>query len=186
MDTYFPPFFLYLKSNCLNQYHIIYCCESSSCSVTSDSWQPHDCSLLGSSVHGNLQARILEWLAIPFSRGSSWLRDWTRVSCIAGRFFTVWATREAQLLLGQQYMECNVFAVAAQRKWLGAKLYKGRKQLWWCQIHTNICKVSEIMTKRVNITEAINRYLISCCMGEGNGTPLQYSCLENPMDGAAW
>ena len=71
MDTYFPPFFLYLKSNCLKQYHIIYCCESSSCSVMSDSWQPHDCSLPGSSVHGILQARVPEWLAIPFSRGSS-------------------------------------------------------------------------------------------------------------------
>ena len=115
--------FLYLKSNCLKQYHIIYCCESSSCSVMSDSWQPHDCSLPGSSVHGILQARIPERLAIPFSRGSSWLRDWTRVSCIAGRFFTVWATREAQLLLGQQHMACNVLAVAAQRRWFGAKLY---------------------------------------------------------------
>ena len=49
----------------------------------------------GSSVHGILQARILEWVAISSSR-SSWPRDQTRVSCIAGRFFTVWATREAQ------------------------------------------------------------------------------------------
>ena len=46
-------------------------------------------------VHGVLQARILEWVAIPFSRGSSPFRDQTRVSCIAGRFFTVWATRKA-------------------------------------------------------------------------------------------
>ena len=54
-----------------------------------------DCSLPGSSVHEILQARILEWVAIPFSRGSSWPRDWTWVSCIAGRCFTIWATREA-------------------------------------------------------------------------------------------
>ena len=47
---------------------------------------------LSSSVHGILQARILEWVAIPFSRGSSWPRDWTRVSCIAGRFFTIWVS----------------------------------------------------------------------------------------------
>ena len=119
----FPPFFLYLKSNCLKQYHINYCCECGSCSVMSDSWQPHDCSLPGSSVHGILQARLPEWLAIPFSRGSSWPRDWTRVSYIAGRFFTVWATREAQLLLGQEHMECNIFAVAAQRRWFVSKLY---------------------------------------------------------------
>ena len=44
---------------------------------------------------GILQGRILEWVATPSSRGSSQLRDWTQVPCIAGRFFTVWATREA-------------------------------------------------------------------------------------------
>ena len=47
------------------------------------------------TVHGNLQARILEWVVIPFSRGSSQPRDWTQVSWIAGGFFTIWATREA-------------------------------------------------------------------------------------------
>ena len=46
------------------------------------------CSLLGSSVHGDSPARILEWVAMPFSRGSSQLRDGTQVSCIVGRFFT--------------------------------------------------------------------------------------------------
>ena len=54
-----------------------------------------DCSPPGSSVHGILQARILVWVAISFSRGSSQTRDWTQVSHIAGRFFTLWATREA-------------------------------------------------------------------------------------------
>ena len=47
-----------------------------------------DCSLPGSSIHGIFLARILEWVAIPFSRGSSWPRDQTHVSCITGRFFT--------------------------------------------------------------------------------------------------
>ena len=51
-----------------------------------------DCSFPGSSVHRIFQARILEWVAIPFSRGSSQSRNWIWVSCIAGRFFTVWAT----------------------------------------------------------------------------------------------
>ena len=60
---------------------------------------PMDCSSLGYSVPGILQERILEWVAIPFSRGSSQLRGWTRVSHIAGRFFTIWTTREAQTLL---------------------------------------------------------------------------------------
>ena len=56
---------------------------------------PVDCSLPGSSLHEILQARILEWVAISFSRGSSWCRDWTQVSGIAGRCFNLWATREA-------------------------------------------------------------------------------------------
>ena len=55
-----------------------------------DSWDPKDCSLPDSSVRGILQARILEWIAISFSRGSSWPRDWTQVSRIAGRHFTDW------------------------------------------------------------------------------------------------
>ena len=54
---------------------------------------PMDCSPPGFPVHGILQARTLQWVALPFSRGSSWLRDGTHVSCIAGRFFTVSATR---------------------------------------------------------------------------------------------
>ena len=55
-----------------------------------------DSSQPGSCVHGILQARILEWVAIPFSRGSSQPRDQTQVFRIAGRFFTVWVAREAQ------------------------------------------------------------------------------------------
>ena len=56
---------------------------------------PMDYSLPGSSVRGIFQARVLEWIAISFSRGSSQPRDWTQVSCIAGKCFTVWATTEA-------------------------------------------------------------------------------------------
>ena len=55
---------------------------------------PMDWSLPGSSVHRIFQARILKRVVIPFSRGSSQPRDQTRVSCIAGRFFTTWATRK--------------------------------------------------------------------------------------------
>ena len=58
---------------------------------------PMDYSPPGPSVHGILQARILEWVVIPFSRGSSQPRDLTQVSCIASRFFTVWVIREAQI-----------------------------------------------------------------------------------------
>ena len=59
-------------------------------------WDPMDCSLPGSSIHGIFKARVLEWSAISFSRGSSQPRDRTQISGIAGGFFTVWAPREAQ------------------------------------------------------------------------------------------
>ena len=61
---------------------------------------PMDCSLPGSSAHGISQARILEWVAIPFSRGSSWPRGQTWVFFIAGRFFTIWVTRKARSIYG--------------------------------------------------------------------------------------
>ena len=56
----------------------------------------------GSSVHGFLQARILEWIAIPFSTGSSWPKDQGLVFCITGRFFTIWATGKSFSL----YIKC--------------------------------------------------------------------------------
>ena len=59
---------------------------------------PMDCSPPGSPVHGILPARILEWVAIAFSRGSSRPRDQTQVSCIAGRRFNLWATRKTQIV----------------------------------------------------------------------------------------
>ena len=66
---------------------------------------PMDYSLPGSSVHGILQARILEWVTITFSRGSSWHRDQTRVSYTAGRFFTIRAIskwkNETEILVTQ-------------------------------------------------------------------------------------
>ena len=55
---------------------------------------PTLCNPMDYTVHGILQARIMEWVAFPFSRASSQPRDQTQVSCIAGRFFTNWATRE--------------------------------------------------------------------------------------------
>ena len=60
---------------------------------------PIDGSPLDSSVHGVLQARILGWISVSFSRGSSLPKDQTWVSCIAGRFFTIWVTREAHVYI---------------------------------------------------------------------------------------
>ena len=65
--------------------------------------KPMSCNLLGSSVHGILQERILEWVPISFSRRSSQTRDWTPVFHIAGRFFTICSTRETHLKLSGVY-----------------------------------------------------------------------------------
>ena len=89
---------------------------------------PMDCSPPGSSVHGILQARILGWVAFPFSRGSSQPRDRTQVSHIAGRFFTSWATREA-LLLGKG---CIIYFTM----YLIFRFLLSLLKLWW-----NTCKI---------------------------------------------
>ena len=74
-------------------------------SEVAQSWptlcNPIDCSPPGSSIHGIFQARVLEGVAISFSRGSSWTRDQTQVSHIAGRCFTIWAIREDPSYKGQ-------------------------------------------------------------------------------------
>ena len=69
---------------------------------------PMVCSLPGSSVHGILQARMPKWVAISTSRVSSWPRDWTWVSRIAGSFFTDWATREAPVYV---YIYTHICAI---------------------------------------------------------------------------
>ena len=68
---------------------------------------PTVCDPMDYTVDGILQARILEWGAFPFSRGSSQPRDWTQVSHIAGGFFTSWATREAQVNIWPYYYSNN-------------------------------------------------------------------------------
>ena len=81
-------------SSCVNQMGACMDVQSiQSCPTLCD---PVNCSPPGSSVHGILQARILEQVAMPSSRESSQPRDWTRISCIEGRFFTHWVTWEAQ------------------------------------------------------------------------------------------
>ena len=84
------------KDNCSYYYYhfmINFCCLVAQSRPTLFA-TPMDCNLPSSSVHEILQARILEWVAISFSRGSSWPRDRTCISCISGGFFTDWATGE--------------------------------------------------------------------------------------------
>ena len=124
---------------------------------------PMDCSLPGSSLHGILQARILEWVAISFSRGSSQPMDQTQVSTVDG-FFTIWATREGHALI------YNIHAIYIH--------------ILLCNYHfpggsgskASVCNAGDLGS-----TPGLGR-----SPGEGNGNPLQYSCLENPMDRGAW
>ena len=84
-------------------------------------WDPMDCNLPGSSVHGILQARILEWVAMTSSRGTSWPGDQTHVFCassIAGRFFTCWASWANLPLLLKTLGEGNKKSLPIKRdKW---------------------------------------------------------------------
>ena len=77
----------------LYDYVLYLCLVTQSCPPL---YNPMDYSRPGASVHGILQARILEWVAMPSSRGSSQASDRTQVSHIAGGFLTSWATREAR------------------------------------------------------------------------------------------
>ena len=85
-------------AKCFFVYKLVLSEVAQSCLTLCD---PMDCSLPGSSVHGIFQAIVLEWTAISFSRGSSQPRDWTRVSHIVDRRFTVWATREVHLYMSK-------------------------------------------------------------------------------------
>ena len=99
-----------MKITCSNKNFLSQCLGHSSevTQLCPTLWDPMDCSLPGSSIHGIFQARILEWVAISFSRRSSPPRDWTWGSRIVGRRFTVWATRE---VLGHSKCSINTCSV---------------------------------------------------------------------------
>ena len=87
-----------------------------------------DYSLPDSSIHGIFQARILEWVAISFSRGSFRPRDQTRVSGIAGRLFTVWASRESQV---RPVIEGHILYDSTYISSLEQLIIQGQKAEWW-------------------------------------------------------
>ena len=101
---------------------------------------PMGYSLPGSSVPGILQARILEWVAIPFSRGSSQPRNRIRVSCMAGRFFTIWATRE-ELSLSLRTDEPICRAVIETQTW--------RTNLWKQQGKERVGLIERVALKHI-------------------------------------
>ena len=87
------PVYIYLRDSCMHAQFCLTLCD------------PMGCSVLGSSVHGIFQARILEWVAISFSRVSSWPRDWTHISCLEGRFFTAEPSGKTHRLMRIKYFQ---------------------------------------------------------------------------------
>ena len=119
-----------------------------------------DCSLPGSSVYRILQARILEWVAYPFS---TWkchlLTHLPRQPCSGGH----------QPVLLEKAMAPHSSTLAWKISWTEEP---GGPQ--------------SMGSLRVGQDSATSLSLFLSCIGEGNGNPLQYSCLENPLDGGAW
>ena len=204
-----------------------------------------DCSLPGSSIHEISQARILEWIAIPFSRGSSRPRNWTHISSIAGRFFTAWATREAQRIFWGIYsyqikpltLYLQSTTPGGSTQWEGGNLEPNTKLGWMAgsQLHMDVpwmtlidpmesktCihypdspeldprsphdHINTIWMGESKTKNGLPRWLTAWKIrlpiqdlqkmqnwnlgqedfpGGGNGNPLQYSCLGNPMDRGA-
>ena len=108
---------------------------------------PTDCSPVGFSVHEILQARILEWVAISYSRGSSQPKDWTQVSCIAGRFFIDWATREAPWTHGLLSIFNMILRTLMALFHLGYKKMRltERGMLWSSTYHWMISESQELV-----------------------------------------
>ena len=124
-----------------------------------------DCSPPGSSVHGVSQSKILEWVAISFSMESSQPRDQTSISCIGRQVLYHWATWEVPNL---QYMYLNKCGLNSKWASLVAQQVKN--------LPTNAGDLRD-----VGSVPGLGRSL-----GEGNGNPLQYSWLGNPMYREAW
>ena len=175
-----------------------------------------DCSPSGSPVHGILQARILEWVAIPFSKGSSQPRDPAQVSCIAGEFFTTkppgkplgtctliylkWVTNK-----DLEYSSGNPAQCMWLPGWEGSLGENGYMYMngwvpslfpWNYQnIVNGYTPIWAFQTAPVlenlpaNAEDIRDVGLIvgwEDPLGGGHSNPLQYSCLENSMDRGAW
>ena len=161
-----------------------------------------DCSLPGSSVHGTFQARILEWVAISSSRGSSPPRDPTRISCIGRQILYHWVTWEA-LLIGTLFQNevfafrfpvhwkfssqmrarfCQRLVSFGRRQWQPTPVFLPEKSLG----RRSLVCCSPWGREESNTTEWLHFHFSLSCTGEWNGNPHQCSCLENPGDGGAW
>ena len=198
---------------------------------------PMDCNLPGSSIHGILQARILGWVAICFSRGSSWSRGWTWIPCIMGRLFMAWATRQSTLgKVKNSRKGVTVWSVVKhcgdQPDWIEGPLnVAGNRDTSSYSSLKSISSITSLVIPSCFLQMELSKHLykplwVPCiwymsggshCIicedflggsdskesscnagdsglipglrrspGEGNSNPLQYSCLENPMDREVW
>ena len=162
---------------------------TSSCSTLCN---PMNCSPPGSFVHGIFRVRKLESAAIPFSRGSSWLRDWT---CISGGFF-------ASDPPGKQRIPCELHLLSLYGDLLSISKTNVPLRVLDCLIVTKLCHFfcsqlsrfwgfpgsSVVKNLPANAGAAVNSGSIPGSgryPGGGNGNPLHYSCLENSMDRGA-
>ena len=109
------------------------------------------CDPMDYTIHGILQARILEWVAYPFSRGSSRSRNWTRVFCIAGGFFTNWVTREAGTVCLDKWKE-------QVDVWAGSE---PREQVWEVMLNLGKCLSQSLLCSMREIWRIISSCLVS-------------------------
>ena len=145
---------------------------------------PRDCSPPACSVHGILQARILEWLALFSSRGSFQTRDPICASCVSciGR----------QVLYHQHHCDSPnlkyLLSESLQKRLPVPDLWQpipvllsGKSHGWRSLVGCSLWGREEW-----DMTEQLHFDFSLSCIGEGNGNPLQCSCLENPRDREAW
>ena len=116
--------------------------------------KPTDCSPPGSSVHSISQARVLEWVAITFSRGSSRPRDQTQVSRMAGKFFTVWAPRKSSSEDHRSYYEHQLLSVFRATYILFGSFYVLALELTWIS-----CWCSSWLFKQFHFPRIISQWL---------------------------
>ena len=152
-----------------------------------------NCSPPSSFIHGISQVRILEGVAVSFSRGSSQYRNCTHISCLAGSFFITKPSGEPKdscQCRRHRRLEFNpwVRKTPWRRKWQPTRVFLPGKS----HVQKSLEGYSSWGCKRVthNLTAEhacmINYWHLYLLIGVGNGNPLQYFCLENFKDGGAW
>ena len=154
-----------------------------------------DCSLPGSSVHGIFQAIILEWIAISFSKESSRPRDRTRVSHIVDRRFTICDLSQKAnpglLHCRQTLYDLSHEGSPSSREGNGLEditdsMNVSLSKFWEIVLLGLLAEIADGKASVYGVGDlglipGLGRFL-----GEGNGNPLQYYCLENPMDRGPW